>query len=234
MISAIEWVPAGVADPTPKKYEFSQAELDLIQSMEEHNMEDLHDVQAHLGRQQEQEEEAASATERKKKTSNGEGTKPSVENTLPPDLRMDEYSSDDDEDDDAVRGTAIGRLLIEGTEGRQDAMDEEGDDGDSDDVEDRARNSRSRANGSDDESDDDDDELADVPDTREYTPVDLEGLRAIGLSQVGTNAPAYMDDLGDGDDENDSEAEDVMIRPDDAIVVVAKTEEVRMGPTVVD
>ena len=35
MISSIEWVPAGVADPKPKKYEFSTAEIELIKMMEE-------------------------------------------------------------------------------------------------------------------------------------------------------------------------------------------------------
>ena len=35
MISSIVWVPAGVADPNPKKYEFSTAELELIKMMED-------------------------------------------------------------------------------------------------------------------------------------------------------------------------------------------------------
>jgi hypothetical protein len=65
--------------------------------------------------------------------------------------------------------------------------------------------------------------LADVPDTREYMPVDIEGLNAIGISQ--TNAPTYMDDDDDDADEG-SDAEDVLIRSTDAIVVLAKTEEV--------
>lgn len=227
MISAIEWVPAGVADPSPKKYEFSQAELDLIQLMDEHNMDDLQDVQAHLGKQQEQKDREEAAANKK---SSSKEKKPHVENTLPADLRMDEYSSDD-EDDEAARGTAIGRLLVDGDEG-VDVMEDDDDSDDNDEDEDdnvdeRGGRSKTHTHDSDDESDDDDDDLADVPDTREYTPVDLEGLKAIGLSQVGTNAPAYMDDLGDGDDDNDSEADDVMIRPNDAIIVVAKTEEVR-------
>lgn len=224
MISAVEWVPAGVADPSPKKYEFSPAELELIQLMEEHNMQDLHEVQAHLEKEQKEkeendEEERAAVNKKNKKEK--KKNKPVVENTLPADLRMDEYSSDED-DNEAFVGKAVGRLLVNDDEGTDDMEEEEDVDGDG-----QVNKSSSWMDHSDhDESDDDDDDLDDVPDTREYTPVDLEGLKAIGLSQVGTNAPAYMDEYESDDDENDSEAEDVMIRPDDAIVVVAKTEEV--------
>jgi hypothetical protein len=211
MISAIEWVPAGVADPSPKKYEFSQAELDLIQMMEDHNMNDLQDVQARL-----KEETPVKAT----------ATKKQIPNKLPADLRMDEYSSDEDENE-AVQGTTIGRLLVD-ADAEDDMGEESSMNNSNDNVE--ADKDKTRMKDSDDESDDDDDDdLADIPDTREYTPVDLEGLKAIGLSQIGTNAPAYMDgdDDGDGDiDENDSDVEDVRIQPNDAIVIVAKTEEV--------
>jgi len=208
MISALEWVPAGVADPSPKKYEFSQAEMDLIEMMEKHNMTDLKDVQAHL--QNDQEKAGKNATSKSKK----EKTSKTVENSLPADLRMDEYSSDEDENE-AVQGTAVGRLLVEDDK-ELDRVDEEGED-----EEDDRGKTKMNTEDSDEDSDDD---LADVPDTREYTPVDLEGLKAIGLSQIGTNAPAYMDDMDDGDDDN-SDAEDVRIQPNDAIVVVAKTEE---------
>jgi hypothetical protein len=226
MISAVEWVPAGVADPSPKKYEFSPAELELIELMEEHNMQDLHEVQAHLGKQQEKQDKEEESAEKKKKKEMLNREKKQVENTLPADLRMDEYSSDE-EDNEAVRGTAIGRLLVERDEGMDDMQEEENEEDEDLEYEDgRVSKTTSRMNHSDNDESDDDDDLDDVPDTREYTPVDLEGLKAIGLSQVGTNAPSYMDDFGADDDENDSEAEDVMIRPDDAIVVVAKTEEV--------
>ena len=40
MISALEWIPAGVADPNPKKYEFSAAEMELIAMMEKQNFDD--------------------------------------------------------------------------------------------------------------------------------------------------------------------------------------------------
>ncbi|KAG7362947.1 WD-40 repeat-containing protein [Nitzschia inconspicua] len=206
MISAIEWLPVGVADPSPKKYEFSPAELELIQMMEEHNMNDLHDVQAHLSKEKEESE----------KTSKQKQSKKSIpSHDLPADLRMDEYSSEED-DDEAVQGTKIGRLLVE-DDNDDNEMEEEIDD-------DKEKDTMAKDSDDDDESDDDDD-LADVPDTREYTPVDLEGLKAIGLSQIGTNAPAYMDGDDDDEDENDSDAEDVRLQPNDAIVVVAKTED---------
>jgi periodic tryptophan protein 1 len=203
MISAIEWVPAGVADPTPKKYEFSQAELELIDMMKEHNMNDLQDVQAHL---QQQQQEAEKKKKKKKQPT------PVVENTLPADLRMDEYSSD--EDDDNANDATIGQLLVENVD-----LEADDDDAMQDEQKDLADD--------DSEESDEDDDLADVPDTREYTPVDLEGLNSIGLSQIGTNAPAYMgdDDDDDANLDDDSDADDVIIQPDDAIVVVAKTED---------
>ncbi len=188
MISSIEWVPAGVADPNPKKYEFSQAELDLIKMMEHHTVGDG--------------EPQKPSTEKPK-------TKlPKIENNLPADLRMDEYSSDEEENE-AARGAAIGRLLVE----------------DDDEPPVHTENMEKDDNDDDDSDDgDSDDDLADVPDTREYMPVDLDGLNAMGFSHVGTNAPAYLQD--DDEDDDASDAEDVKIRSTDSIVVVAKTEEV--------
>jgi len=79
-------------------------------------------------------------------------------------------------------------------------------------------NNNNNDNDNSDGSDDDDDNLEDVPDTREFTPIDVEGLEAMGFGDglLGGDMPP---------DEDDSEAEDVRITPDDAIVVVAKTEE---------
>jgi len=205
MISSIEWVPAGVADPSPKKYEFSQAELDLIEMMENHNVEDTKEIAAKSGKD--------------KKPKIQQTKSQAVENNLPADLRMDEYSSDED-DNQAVRGAAIGRLLVEDS-GEFDIKEEVAQNSTRDDDSDDDSGDESDDDSDDDDSDEDD--LADVPDTREYMPVDLEGLKAIGFSQVGTNAPAYMED--NDDDGNDSDAEDVMLRNTDAILVVAKTEE---------
>jgi hypothetical protein len=195
MISAIEWIPEGVADPNPKKYEFSTAELELIEMME----------QQHFGGEKEQSESS-----KKKKTNDKKSNEtklPQLDpSSLPADLRMDEYSSDEDEND-AAQGSAIGRLLVDNSEPLEEetSLKDKDQDMDSDS----------------DESDD----LNDVPDTREYEPIDLEGLNALGISQVGTNAPAYMNGLEDEEDDA-SDIEDVQIQPGDAIIVVAKTEEV--------
>lgn len=205
MISSIEWVPAGVADPNPKKYEFSQAELDLIKMMENHTVGDDE------GNVESKDSNNDASSNKKTKTK-----LPIMENNLPADLRMDEYSSDEDENE-AARGAAIGRLLVEDDE--EEVEEPQNDQGDEDDNDDDMENDS-------DDDDDSDDDLADVPDTREYMPVDVDGLNAIGFSQVGTNAPAYLGD--DDDDDDGSDAEDVKIRATDSLVVVAKTEEVRI------
>jgi hypothetical protein len=207
MISAIVWVPAGVADPNPKKYEFSPAELELIKMMEEQNLD---------GETAEVEEEESSVSESEQTPTIN---LPKIENTLPADLRMDEYSSDEDEND-AVQGAAIGNLLVEDDEEENFIEDEEDENHQmktDDDI--------------DSDDDEDDDDLADVPDTREYTPLDVEGFTSLGLSHVGTNAPSYMEMRGNGEEEDDdSDAEDVQIQAGDAMVVSAKTEDVSSLP----
>jgi hypothetical protein len=200
MISAIEWIPAGVADPNPKKYEFSPAELELIQMMEKQDL---------------NMEEGAPKEAKKNKN------KLKIEHNLPADLRMDEYSSDEDEND-AVQGTAIGALLVEDDAELMEETEEEEPEEDEEDEKEKSGDEM------DSDDSDEDDDLADVPDTREFTALDVEGFKAMGLSQVGTSAPTYMDLPGEGDDgeDDDSEAEDVQIQPGDALLVVAKTEEV--------
>jgi len=213
MISSIEWVPEGVADPSPKKYEFSKAELDLIQMMENHTVGESDKGNADVEPEQPK-------TKSKTKL-------PIIENNLPADLRMDEYSSDE-EDNDAARGAAIGSLLVEdyvesesGVDGKggKEELQKEGDDDAMENDGDSVEDDDETVDSNDDDSDDD---LVDVPDTREYMPVDLEGLNAMGFSHVGTNAPAY---LGEDDEDEGSDAEDVQLRSSDSIMVVAKTEE---------
>lgn len=205
MISSIEWVPAGVADPNPKKYEFSAAELEMIKMMEEQNLD---------GEVAEIEKDPVPPKTDKKSSSK----LPKIENTLPADLRMDEYSSDEDEND-AVQGATIGNLLVEDDE------DSENEDF----IEDEEEENHQMKTDDDMNSydSDDSDDLDDVPDTREYTPIDVEGLTSLGLSHVGTNAPTYMDmPDDDDDDDDDSDAEDVQIQDGDAIIISAKTEDV--------
>ena len=84
-------------------------------------------------------------------------------------------------------------------------------------------NDKDDSDGDDSEGDASDD-LADVPDTREFEPIDLEGLQAMGLNQIG-NSAMHMEGLGEEDDDA-SEVENVRITDTDAVVLVAKTDEV--------
>jgi hypothetical protein len=200
MISSIEWIPAGVADPNPKKYELSTTEQELIRLMQDQ------------GNLDEQVMEAREKVSMKAKL-------PKIENNLPPDLRMDDYSSDEEDEDEGKAGAAIGRLLV-GTSG---SMAEDTVDDSEQEVAGEGDRENSPGNDSDNESDDD---LNDVPDTREYEPVDVEGLQAMGLSHVGMSSSIYMSGLGEEERDDDSEAEDVALTADDALLVVAKTEDV--------
>jgi hypothetical protein len=215
MISSIAWVPAGVADPNPKRYEMSSTEQELIRMMQEKVSIDAGEKQNSKGMMAVKKAQAP------------------IVHTLPADLRMDDYSSDEDE------GVALGNLLADKTLPIPDEMvpedeeEEESEDEDEDeDQEEDMKDGKTDAPNdgdivSDGESDDDDfDDLDDVPDTREFDPVDVEGLEAMGLSHVSTaNGAMYMDDLDGGESEN-SETDDVRLTSNDAVVVVAKTEEV--------
>jgi periodic tryptophan protein 1 len=95
-----------------------------------------------------------------------------------------------------------------------------------------------------DDSDDDgdDDDLEDAPDTREYMPLDVEGLQSLGIGGTGGGGRKKeggytMEDLqnmtmnnadedDDEDDDDDQEdVDDIQLRDTDALLVVAKTEE---------
>mmetsp|Transcript_31029 Transcript_31029/g.57422 ORF Transcript_31029/g.57422 Transcript_31029/m.57422 type:complete len:362 (-) Transcript_31029:202-1287(-) len=93
----------------------------------------------------------------------------------------------------------------------------------------------------------DDDDLADIPDTREYMPLDMEGLKALGIGggnlrdmpTGGDDEGGYtMEDLQnmtmnnnelleeeDDEDEDEEDVNDIKLHDGDALVVVAKTEE---------
>jgi hypothetical protein len=207
MISSIVWVPAGVADPSPKRYEMNAQELEILQLL------------------QEQEDKGGDGGDKPKHMRGGLQVKTlaspaaaisstTIPNTLPADLRMDEYSSDEDE------GAAVGKLML----GQSSMLHEEVDDDASEDGRPASReDDDDSSNDNDSESEDD---LEDVPDTREFEPVDLEGLQSMGLNQIG-NSAMHMDGLGEEDE--GSEAENVELTKDDAIILVAKTEDVSVG-----
>lgn len=103
MIAAIEWIPAGRANPNPSKYEYSRAEQEFLEKVqagelatendddEEDEWEDVDDDE-----EEQQEEEEVEV--------------PKVDpESLPKDLRMDDYSDDDDDEDGEKN---IGGLLV--------------------------------------------------------------------------------------------------------------------------
>ena len=227
MISSIEWIPRGVADPNPKKYKLSKAEREFLEQVGENDIEstmnaslskdiqDKDDIDTQSANGDEPFIDISEQVQRDKKIEKLIKALPTVDpSTLPEELRMDEYSDDDeDNDNNNLHGHRIGQILLgslehdENHENTEDLVDVKGND-------------------SKDDDEDDDDSLQDVPDTREYMPTDIKGLEAMRFS--GYNGMAdYEDNMDeDSDLEDDSDVEDTNLRPDDALIIVAKTEEV--------
>jgi len=259
MISAVEWIPKGVANSTPTKYEWSRAEQmflervkngalngreedgDAAEDAAENNVDD--DVWEDMEEEEEVGVEEAGTDQSSSRKSN-KVVVPKVDiNSLPSDLRMDDYGDDDEDEED---GGEIGKLLV--------GKDEEmmttriGNDGPPlPDVDEPNNNAGADHDDSDSE---DEDDLGDIPDTREYMPLDMDGLNSLnfgggtnnmksGKVIMGDDGEGYtMEDLqnmtfqdiqdldGDEEEEDDAEEEeDVKIRDGDALIVVAKTED---------
>mmetsp|Transcript_25602 Transcript_25602/g.46299 ORF Transcript_25602/g.46299 Transcript_25602/m.46299 type:complete len:558 (+) Transcript_25602:179-1852(+) len=105
-------------------------------------------------------------------------------------------------------------------------------------------NAEDEYNSSDSE---DEDDLADIPDTREYMPLDVEGLQSLGIGGGGkirmpggggedggytmedlqnmTLNNAELLDEEEEDEDDDEDVNDIKLHDGDALVVVAKTEE---------
>jgi hypothetical protein len=194
MISCIEWVPKGVADPNPKRYEISKLERDLLEqdALElAEGSEDEPDDKAMINN-----EHSSPKSENGMTASEIIASQTVDPSALPDELKMDEYSDDDDVANPMANESAIGDLLI----GNEEPVHVE-------------------PEGSDD-SDSDDDDIRDVPDTREYMPTDIKGMEAMQFD-------GHSGMPGDDEDDDDaSDLEDTNLQPDDAMVVVAKTEEV--------
>lgn len=215
MISCVEWVPEGAADPNPKRFELSKAEMEMLE--EQVNMAE------EAYKADDANTDASSVEDADDNAASSGGGKIELEtvdiSTLPADLRMDEYS--DDEGEDAKRGSRLGNLLIGketelvGTHMDKDGMPAEGFE---DDVNESDKASVSS------EEDDSDEDLADAPDTREFMPVNVEGLEAMGLSASGLGGQMNFGLEEEGDDDN-SDLDDTNLRPGDAMVIIAKTEE---------
>ena len=195
MISCIEWVPKGVADPNPKRYELSKLERDLL----EQDARELADVDGNEDEECDDEGMMKNDTRSKNKkdmTASEIVASQTVDSSaLPEELKMDEYS-DDDDTNPMSNESAIGDLLI-------------------------GNDKPSHVEPEDSGESDDDDDLRDVPDTREYMPTDIKGMEAMQFD-------GHSGMPGDDEDEDDdaSDLEDTNLQPDDAMIVVAKTEEV--------
>ena len=125
MIAAIEWIPAGRANPNPSKYEFSRAEQEFLERhihhqhhREEEEADDLVSEEAmddNEAWEDKHEEGREKGAERQQKVMAVEVPKVDPK-SLPSDLRMDDYSSSDDGDDDegGEREKNIAGLLLGG------------------------------------------------------------------------------------------------------------------------
>jgi|AntRauTorckE5430_2_1112549.scaffolds.fasta_scaffold02259_5 periodic tryptophan protein 1 len=204
MISCIEWIPKGVADPNPKRYELSKAERELL----EQDAED--DIEVGSDEEEEEEEDDNEEMDDDPAVTGGERSASDIiasqlvdPSSLPAELRMDDYS--DDEDDEA-REKDIGSLLIgnEATTGL--GIDEDGN------IEDEVAEES--------EEEDEEDDFDDVPDTREFMTSDVKGLEAMSFGGYAGQAEFNIED-----DDDDSDVEDTNLQPNDALVIVAKTQE---------
>lgn len=248
MISCISWVPKGCANVHPKKFGMSRTEIEMLEKLKSENIlgssEDVVDVsnKEEVGPDVSASNDQNVDTNKQRCDANG----------LPIELRMDEYSSEEEateeidgsaDESDERYGSRLGNLLVgdemvrilkcriglsemkgmrcsfskttflfvmfQGNAEDIDAIDAQSTDSDYD----RHDSPHFEENG-------DVDNLGDVPDTREYTPVDVAGLKAMNLGNVDGEI------WQDIEDEDDSDVEDTNLREDDALILVAKTEEV--------
>lgn len=212
MISCIEWIPKGAADPNPKRYELSAAERELLDKQAE--MEKALEAGVEIPEVENDDVDNGATVE----DNVGEATKIIAANkidpsTLPPELNMDDYSDDEDE---GRQNATIGNLLVgKDTEMLGIHLDKDGNPALDDEKKDK-----DPANF---DSDDSDDELNDVEDTREYMPVDVEGLQSMRFS--GAADMNFGEDMDEEEDDDNSDVEDTNLTPDDSLVIVAKTEE---------
>ena len=98
MIAAIEWIPAGRANPNPSKYEYSRAEQEFLEKVQAGELATENDDEDDEWEDVDDDEEEQ------------EVEVPKVDpESLPKDLRMDDYSDDDDDEDGEKN---IGGLLV--------------------------------------------------------------------------------------------------------------------------
>lgn len=102
MIAAVAWIPAGVAAETPTKYEYSKAEQEFLERVANANG----DGDLDPNNDDDAEEDDHGEWEDVEEENNVVVPKVDV-NSLPADLRMDEYS-----DDEGDEGKGIGNILV--------------------------------------------------------------------------------------------------------------------------
>jgi hypothetical protein len=102
MIAAVAWIPAGVAAETPTKYEYSKAEQEFLERVANANG----DGDLDPNNDDDAEEYKDGEWEDVEEENNVVVPKVDV-NSLPADLRMDEYS-----DDEGDEGKGIGNILV--------------------------------------------------------------------------------------------------------------------------
>ena len=201
MISSLAWIPKGVADPNPKRYELSKAERELLEKQGQEDTE----ISTH---EEEEMMEQMDDDDSQGEENNGQSAadiiaaNPVDPSSLPAELRMDDYS--DNEDDDNHKD--IGNLLIGNAASTGLGIDEDGQ------VEDDVADF-------DSDEEEDFEDLADIPDTREFMTSNVQGLEAMSFAGHGEG------EFDIEDDGNDSDEDDTNLRPNDALVIVAKTQE---------
>lgn len=223
MISSIAWVPRGVADPNPKKYKLSKAESQFLEQVGQNRIDESNIKLSTSDDIQEEEIDPHSAESGTGDENNSENLEeyqreeniqrliqalPTLDpSTLPAELRMDEYSDNDEDGDDNQHNHRIGQVLL-GSYGTD------------------LKNHQDMEDFKADDDDDEDDSLEDVPDTREFIPTDVKGLEAMRFSGY-TGMADYEDNMEEDDAmDDDSDIDDTNLRPDDALILVAKTDEV--------
>ena len=88
MISSIVWVPAGVADPSPKRYEMSAQEMEMFRLLEEQQQQG---GDGDIDNDNDDQPKRMRSGLHVVKTASSPAAVPT---TLPADLRMDEYSDE--------------------------------------------------------------------------------------------------------------------------------------------
>ena len=201
MISCIEWIPKGVADPNPKRYELSKAERELLEQNEENDSEEVGSDEEDMESEEEEDDAAPENTKVETPAADLIASQPVDPSSLPADLRMDDYS---DDEDDTAREKDIGSLLIANEANTGLGIDEDGN------VEDEVEEDVDQDSDQDSEDDEDEDfdDMDDIPDTREFMASDVKGLEAMSFAGYSGQPEFNIEE-----DDDDSDVDDTNLQP---------------------